>query len=311
MLHALVVSNMRAQPGHPERGSFVRDQVAALRRLDHLAVELYEFPSGKRALARAVADLHRRYAGRRFDIVHAHFSLSAWPAMAVHARARALTVHGTDAHHQLTRQATRLVLPLIDLVGTASPALVEQLPGAAARRRAQALPCGVDLERFRPLPRESARLQLGLAPQQPYLLFAADPCRPEKRHDRALAVAGDTPLLSLGGVSPAEVPLWVNAANAVLVPSEREGFGLAVLEALACDVPVLATPVGIHPTVLGGLTGTLCEPFDVQRWRQALAGHLASPDPRVPGRLRAEPYSTARMAERVAAAWRLALARTE
>ena len=63
------------------------------------------------------------------------------------------------------------------------------------------------------------------------------------------------PLLTLGAVDPTEVPLWVNAANAVLVPSDREGFGLAVLEALACDVPVLATPVGIAPEVLRGRRG--------------------------------------------------------
>ena len=63
------------------------------------------------------------------------------------------------------------------------------------------------------------------------------------------------------------MPLWVNAANAVLVPSEREGFGLAVLEALACDVPVLATPVGITPEALEGIAGTLCAPFDAAAWR--------------------------------------------
>ena len=67
---------------------------------------------------------------------------------------------------------------------------------------------------------------------------------------------------TLGNVSPEQVPLWINAANAVLVPSEREGFGLAVLEALACNVPVLATPVGVHPQALDGVSGTLCAPFD-------------------------------------------------
>ena len=88
-----------------------------------------------------------------------------------------------------------------------------------------------------------------------------------------------------------------------MVPSEAEGFGLAVLEALACDVPVLATPVGVHPVALGGVEGTLCAPFDVSAWRTALARHLAVADPRVHGRARAEIWSAARMAERVAAAW--------
>ena len=105
-------------------------------------------------------------------------------------------------------------------------------------------------------------------------------------------------------MAPEQVPLWVNAANAVLVPSEREGFGLAVLEALACDVPVLATPVGVHPEALAGVAGTLCAPFDAEVWRAALAPHLAAADPRVEGRARAEAWSTDRMAARVIEAWR-------
>ena len=166
------------------------------------------------------------------------------------------------------------------------------------------LPCGVDVERFRPLPRAEARARLGLDPVGPYLLFPADPARAGKRHDRARALAGDVPLLALGAVAPDEVPLWVNAANAVLVPSDAEGFGLAVLEALACDVPVLATPVGVHPAALAGVPGTLCAPWDPERWAAALAPHLAAADPRVEGRARAEPYSADRMAAQVVAAWR-------
>ena len=86
-------------------------------------------------------------------------------------------------------------------------------------------------------------------------------------------------LHTLGGVAPEQVPLWVNAANAVVVPSEAEGFGLAVLEALACDVPVLATPVGVHPQALEGVAGTLCAPFDVERWRAAVAPTSTPPTP--------------------------------
>jgi glycosyltransferase involved in cell wall biosynthesis len=145
-----------------------------------------------------------------------------------------------------------------------------------------------------------------LEPNIPYLLFPADPARAEKRYDRAkaLAEAVGGRLLTLGGVEPELVPLYVNAAKAVIVPSEREGFGLAALEALACDIPVLATPVGIHEEALASLEGTLCAPFDVERWREALVPHLSSEDPRIAGRERAERFSAKRMAERVAAAWR-------
>jgi teichuronic acid biosynthesis glycosyltransferase TuaC len=290
---------------HPERGRFVRDQVDALRRLADIEVELYEFPPSPSALIRAARELHRRFAAERFEVVHAHFGLSAWPALAVKARGRALTVHGTDIAHPRTRLLTRAVLPSVGLLAAVSQELIEKLPGARARERAIVLPCGVDMERFHPIPRERARSELELDPQQRYVLFPANPTRPEKHHDRAreLAQAMGVELLALGGVAPERVPLFINASDAVLVPSEREGFGLAVLEALACNVPVLATPVGVHPLALQELPGTLCAPFELDSWRNALAQVLAETDPRVDGRARAERFSAARMAERVADAW--------
>jgi glycosyltransferase involved in cell wall biosynthesis len=166
------------------------------------------------------------------------------------------------------------------------------------------LPCGVDTERFMRIDRTEARRALGLDEHAPYLLFPSDPARPEKRHDRASLVAEGATLLELKEIEPEKVPLWVNASNAVLVTSERESFGLAVLEALACDVPVLSTPVGIAPDVLPTVEGTYCGEFDPAAWRALLEPLLADPDPRVPGRAAAETYSAVRMAQRVADAWR-------
>jgi teichuronic acid biosynthesis glycosyltransferase TuaC len=314
-VRVLVVSNMLPDRGHPERGRFVRDQVDALRRLSGVDVELYEFPPGPAALVDAARGLRRHYRGRarRLDVVHAHFGLTAWPALAARTRVRGLTVHGTDVRHPRTRVATRAALGLMDLIAAPTPELVGELPGRAARRRARVLPCGVDMERFRPIPRTVARAELGLGQseagrQTPILLFPADPARPGKRYDRALALAralaGDVQLHTLGGVAPERVPLWVNAANAVVVPSAAEGFGLAVLEALACDVPVLATPVGVHPRALDGVQGVLCAPFELDSWRAAAAPHMRDADPRIAGRAHAEPFSAARMAERLADAWR-------
>src|ERR1700735_1880764 len=193
LVRALVLSNMLADAAHPERGRFVRDQVSALRALGdtnaELEVELYEFAPGGRALARAARDLGRRYAGERFDVVHAHFGLTAWPALAVKARTRALTVHGTDVRHPRTRLATRAALPTVGLLAAASEALVHELPGRRARARAQVLPCGVDMERFKPMPRARARGMLDLEAQTPYLLFPADPSRPEKHYGHAQRLA--------------------------------------------------------------------------------------------------------------------------
>jgi glycosyltransferase involved in cell wall biosynthesis len=309
-MRALVVSNMQPDRAHPQRGRFVRDQVDALRTIGGVDVELYEFPPGRRALLGAAWSLRRRYRRERWDIIHAHFGLTAWPALAVRARVRALTVHGTDLSHPRTRKLTARAIPRMDILAAASAPLAQRLP--VESERALVLPCGVDLVRFHRIPRAQARAELKLDPDEPFVLFLASPSRTEKHYDQALMLArdADVEVRALYNVDPELVAQWVNAANAVLVPSAREGFGLAVLEALACDVPVLATPVGIHPQALRDVAGTLCAPFDLAVWRDALAPHLRDPDPRIAGRSHAEPFSAPRMAQRVLDAWRAALERT-
>ena len=312
-------------PDRPAFGRFVYDQVQALRALEGVTVEVETITGGSAgAYVRAARDLRRRLHGRRFDIVHAHFGLSAWPALAVSGRVHGVTLHGTDLEHPRSRAITLAALPLLDVVGVVSAELLGRVPfgaparGGRARRwgpEVQVLPCGVDLGRFRPLDRRESRSQLGLDPDGRYVLFAADPARPEKRYDLARALVDSTAapgaeLLALGAVDPERVPLWVNAADAVLVPSDREGFGLAVLEALACDVPVLATPHGVAPEALAGVEGSYCGAFSIERWGAELGRLLATTDPRTLGRAAAERYSADAMAARVADAWRAALRRT-
>src|SRR3954470_1947040 len=290
--------------GRPWLGPFVRDQVEAFRRRDDLDVELFAFPPGPRALARAALTLRSRYRGRRFDIVHAHFGLTAWPALLARLGPVVVTLHGNDLLVRRSYVVTRAALPLTALTAAVSREFSANLPGAGVTRQVAVLPVGIDLRRFRPIPRADARERLGLDPDGRFLLFPHDPVRPLKRYDRAVEAAGDVPLLTLGGVAPDEVPYWINAANAVLVPSEKEAFGLSVIEALACGVPVLGTPVGIHPVALQGVAGTYCAPFDRDDWRAALRPHLEAADPRVDGRARAELFSADAMAARVVEAWR-------
>jgi teichuronic acid biosynthesis glycosyltransferase TuaC len=303
-VRALVVTNMWPSEAAPQRGIFVRDQVEALQRRDDVAVEVYSFPPGPRALLRACATIRRATRGKDFDIVHAHFGLAALPALAARRGPVVVTLHGNDLFVRRSRVVTRAALPLCALPAAVSRAFSRNLPGAGTSRRVAVLPVGIALERFRPIPRSEARARLGLDPAGPYLLFPHDPARPLKRFDRAREAAGDIPLLTLGSVAPDEVPYWINAANAVLVPSQDEGFGLSVIEALACGVPAFGTPVGIHPIALDGIEGAFCEEWDAARWRAALAQVVAAADPRVDGRARAELFSADRMADRVVEAWR-------
>jgi teichuronic acid biosynthesis glycosyltransferase TuaC len=314
-MRVLVVTNFLPDAAAPQRGRWVRDQVEEIRRRG-VEVEVFGFPPGSRHYIPATRRLRRLLRRERFDLVHAHYGLTAWCAQLAGARPLVVSFHGTDVRHGVVGPLSRRLAWRVDLVAAVSRALFapeDGRPGLPAVPGSAVLPCGPDLGRFHPIPRAVARRELDLDPDGRYLLFPANPARPEKRADRAhdVAAACRTELLMGGAIDPDRMPLWVNAANAVLVTSDYEGFGLACVEALACDVPVLSTPVGIAPWALAGVAGALCAPFDAAAWSEAVRPHLDAPDPRVDGTARAAALSAARMAERTIEAYRdvLAMAR--
>ncbi len=301
--------NFGADEATPQRGRWVIDQVKALRE-GGLDVDLFSFRPGKDQYLPATRRIRRILRETAYDLVHAHYGLAGWCAQLAGADPLVVTFHGTDVRHRVVGRMSRGLTRRIALVAGASRALFEEEAGRPGlplpEGRSAVLPCGADLTRFDPIDRRAARRRLGLNPETPFLFFPADPERPEKRFDRALEVAdrAGAKLLSGGSIEPDRMPLWLNAANAVLVTSEYEGFGLACLEALACDVPVLSTPVGIAPHALRGLERSLCLDFEPETWSDFASALVSDPDPRVEGRPRAEAFSARRMAERVSLAYR-------
>jgi teichuronic acid biosynthesis glycosyltransferase TuaC len=312
VVRVLVVTNFMPDESAPQRGQWVRDQVDEVRR-HGIEVDLFAFPPGRNEYIPATRRLRSLLRRQRFDLVHAHYGLAGWVARLAGATPLIVTFHGTDVRHHVVGHLSHRLAWRIDLVAGVSRALFEpedDRPGLPAVPASAVLPCGPDLRRFEPQPRAEARRALGLDPEGSYLFFPANPARPEKRHDRAaeVATACEADLLTGGSIEPEQMPLWVNAANAVLVTSDYEGFGMAAVEALACDVPVLSTPVGIAPYALGGIDGCLCAPFDIEAWAAVARRHLEASDPRVDGGARAATLSAARMAERVIEAYRAVVA---
>jgi glycosyltransferase involved in cell wall biosynthesis len=307
-MRVLVVTNLEPDAATPQRGRWVRDQVEEIRRRG-VEVDVFGFPPGSSHYLPATWRLRRTLRRGRFDLVHAHYGLAGWCAMLAGASPLAVSFHGTDVRHPVVGRLSRRLAHRVDLVAAVSRALFapeDGRPGLPRVPGAAVLPCGPDLERFHPVSRSEARRELGLDPEGRYLLFPADPSRPEKRADRAVQVAAEAEaeLLTGGAIDPDEMPLWVNAASAVLVTSDYEGFGLACVEALACNVPVLSTPVGIAPFALADVVGALCAPFDLAAWGAAARRHLDVPDARVVGAPRVVALSAGRMAERTIQAYR-------
>lgn len=302
-MRVLVVSNMYPTKERPEFGVFVRDQLEALSRIPGVEPELYVFEGGGiKAYRKAVRPLRQHLRERHYDVVHAHYGLTGWVARKAGAKPLLVTLHGTDVYDKRAGRISRSVAKRADQVAVVSEDLGKALGRTKTKRPLAVMPTGVNLERFAEQPRDAARRRLGIDPEGSYVLFPFNPNRPVKHHDRALAVAAeieDLEVLTMVNVPPDEVATYMNAVDATLVPSEYEGFGLAALETLACNTPVVATPTGMAPALLQGVDGCHCIEWDLARWTAAVESILADPDPRVDGRPVAERWSTDAMAARL------------
>jgi glycosyltransferase involved in cell wall biosynthesis len=113
------------------------------------------------------------------------------------------------------------------------------------------IPCGVDLEVFKPRNQAEARAYLGLPEKRRIILFPFDPRRKIKRYDLARAAIDrlasnghDIELLVVNGVKNDLMPFYYNAVDALILCSDSEGSPTTVKEALACNIPVICTNVG-------------------------------------------------------------------
>src|SRR5205085_9905936 len=120
------------------------------------------------------------------------------------------------------------------------------------------IPHEVDLEVFKPTERDEARKALGLHPDKKYVLFAANPEIPVKRFSLARAAAdvleqqnGFTELLVVYKEPQWRLALYMNACDVLVFPSYQEGSPNIIKQAMACNLPIVATDVGDVRQVIG------------------------------------------------------------
>jgi glycosyltransferase involved in cell wall biosynthesis len=93
-----------------------------------------------------------------------------------------------------------------------------------------------------------------------------EPALRRQAHDLGIA----RQLLFLGAIESARVAEWMNAADLLCLPSESEGCPNVVLESLSCGRPVVSTPVGGVPEILGKDCGVLTAADDPRTLAEAL-----------------------------------------
>ncbi len=259
-MRILTVTNMYPHPEHPAMGVFVQDQVRDVRALGHeVDVLVVEGWRSRWEYLSACARVRQAVKARPYDVLHIHYGLTGVPALCQRRVPMVLSFCGSDLEIPWQRLISRWVNRYLQGRLVKSPSLLPLLGDP----RAWVVPNGVNLEMFYPMPKEEARKALGLSPSPVYVAFVANPARPEKRFDLAqqaveLASASvPMELLVVHRRPHEEIPLYLNAADVVLLTSDYEGSPNIVKEAMACNRPIVATAVGDVPWLLEGVAGAV------------------------------------------------------
>jgi len=315
----LLVSQMYPGPEAPDLGVFVRaveEQLAA--RGNEIEHAVLDRRSGGKA---RYLGLGRRafLTARRFrpDVVYAHFLVPTGLLAALTSRAPlVVTAHGRDVRNVGARPgvaaATRLVVRRAATVVAVSDYLRRELEAKVpeARGKTEVVSSGVDLERFRvePAPDGVPRfLCVGSLTERKNVRRLARAF--DRLGEGTLTFVGDGPLRGelaripgvelVGAVPYEEVPGRIAAARVVCQPSLIEPFGQALLEAMACGRPVVATRIGGPPEFVPPDAGVLVDPTDDEALTRALREAMALPCPNAAARLAAEVHDVTSQAERI------------
>jgi glycosyltransferase involved in cell wall biosynthesis len=331
-MRVLLVSQMYPGPSAPDLGVFVKQLADELERAGNdVSRVVIDHRGGSPAkygglAARALAEARRFHP----DVVYAHFLFPAGAAAAFAARRvgahLVLTAHGRDVRNvgaiPGVATATAAAIRRADAVIAVSDFLRGELEAKIpdAQGKVHVIDSGVDLARFRHRDPGPLREDLGWEGDGPFYLCVGT--LDERKNvirladafatldGGSLVFAGDGPLRAqlegrdrvvlLGRVSHSRVADLIAASDVVCQPSLIEPFGQAVLEALACERPVVATRIGGPAEILTPETGVLVDPGSVDSISAGLRAGAELPRPNPAARAIAEEHDVVKQAARVA-----------
>ena len=212
-----------------------------------------------------VKPLRQYMKEHKYDVIHAHYSLSAFVTSLAGAKPLVVSLMGSDVK---AAGWYKLIIRIFAFLFCWKAIIVKSndMYRSLGIKRAVVIPNGVNLQRFRPMDKEECQKRLGWDRLKKHILFPANIARPEKDYALAeaavqmtndqLAIINTHVILHAFVNTPnEETPYWYNAADVVLMTSKWEGSPNAIKEAMACSRPIVATNVGDIAERTSGVDG--------------------------------------------------------
>lgn len=258
-------------------GEVVKNQGDSLKKAG-INIDYFVIKPGFSGYISAIPKISRAFKKGNYDLAHAHYSLSAFSASLAGSFPLVVSLMGSDTYMSgFLRIMARFFYKNRWRVAIVKTINMKEM---LMMGDAQVIPNGVDMDRFKPIPKIDARNHIGLSLDKKLILFISVPNRPEKNLELAQAAVkainnSDVELKHVYNVPNEDMPFYYNAADALLLTSKWEGSVNVVKEAMACNCPIVSTDVGDVRWVVWGTEGCYISSFQlsdvVDKIREALA----------------------------------------
>jgi glycosyltransferase involved in cell wall biosynthesis len=208
--------------------------------------------------------LRKKMIAGDYDVVHAHYSLSGFlAALTFTNKPLVVSLMGSDVEANFIYKT--IIKAFTKTFWNKVIVKSESMKTKSKIKSCVVIPNGVDIDIFKPIDKIESKTKLGWDINKVQLLFLADPNREAKNFILTKSAFDrieneDIELKVVYNIKSEEVPLYINAADIVLLSSLWEGSPNIIKESMACNKIIVATDVGDISWLFGDIEGLyLCD----------------------------------------------------
>lgn len=220
---------------------------------------------GLRGYLKNIIPLRKYIIKNNYNIIHAHYYLSAFVASLTGAKPLIVSLMGSDVK---AKNWFKFIIKLFNILfWNVVIVKSKDMSNTLGLNKVEIIPNGVNFNRFFSITKLKAQQNLHWDTNKQHILFAANPVRSEKNYKLAQEAVNiinnkNVEIHFLNDILNEEMPFYFSASDVVLLTSLWEGSPNVIKEAMACNIPIVSTSVGDVKWLIDGVDGCFITSFD-------------------------------------------------